>query len=69
MAVAQGFKERSLPLSMIVVDWRHWVQLGDMSLNPTCWPDPAGASSALPEIPLTSVEGNPSPQAAGNDPF
>jgi len=25
---------------MLTVDWFHWEHLGDMSLNPSCWPDP-----------------------------
>ncbi len=42
MAVAQGYVERGLPISMIVIDWFHWQTLGDMQLNPKCWPDPPG---------------------------
>ena len=25
---------------MIVIDWFHWTEMGDMGLNPECWPDP-----------------------------
>jgi alpha-D-xyloside xylohydrolase len=25
---------------MIVIDWFHWKNMGDWSLNPQCWPDP-----------------------------
>eukprot|EP01065_Artemidia_motanka_P024933 TRINITY_DN29862_c0_g1_i1.p1 TRINITY_DN29862_c0_g1~~TRINITY_DN29862_c0_g1_i1.p1 ORF type:complete len:691 (+),score=186.23 TRINITY_DN29862_c0_g1_i1:68-2140(+) len=38
--VAHGYKSRGLPISMIVIDWFHWVQMGDFGLNPVCWPDP-----------------------------
>jgi alpha-D-xyloside xylohydrolase len=38
--VARGYVERGLPISMIVIDWFHWKNMGDWSLNPVCWPDP-----------------------------
>lgn len=38
--VARGYAERGLPVSMIVIDWFHWVNMGDWALNPHCWPDP-----------------------------
>ena len=35
------FKSRAgLPISMIVIDWFHWVNMGDWKLNEACWPDP-----------------------------
>lgn len=40
LEVARGYVERGLPISMIVIDWFHWRNMGDWSLNPTCWPDP-----------------------------
>ncbi len=33
-------QSRNLPLSMVVIDWFHWVHLGDFGFNPACWPDP-----------------------------
>jgi len=45
--VARGYKNRSLPISMIVIDWFHWVEMGDWKLNPTCWPDPQGMVDEL----------------------
>ena len=40
MNVARGYKSRGLPISMIVIDWFHWKEMGDWALNPVCWPDP-----------------------------
>ena len=40
MEVARGYKQRGLPISMIVIDWFHWKNMGDWKLNPACWPDP-----------------------------
>jgi alpha-D-xyloside xylohydrolase len=40
--VAQGYASRSIAVSVIVVDWMHWISEGDWSFNPACWPDPQG---------------------------
>lgn len=40
LAVAQGYKDRQLPIAAIVIDYFHWVNQGDWSFNPACWPDP-----------------------------
>lgn len=34
------YVERGLPIAMIVIDWFHWVEMGDFGLKPQCWPDP-----------------------------
>ena len=38
--VARGYVARKLPISMIVIDWFHWREMGDWQLNEACWPDP-----------------------------
>jgi alpha-glucosidase (family GH31 glycosyl hydrolase) len=38
--VARGYVSRGLPISTIVIDWKHWVNIGDWTFNPACWPDP-----------------------------
>ena len=47
LSVARGYKARKLPISMIVIDWFHWEQMGDWKLNPACWPDPQGMVDEL----------------------
>ncbi len=42
LKVARAYKERGLPLSVIVIDYFHWPQFGDWRFNPVEWPDPAG---------------------------
>ena len=37
--VAKGYYDREIPVSVIVVDWYHWTELGDWKFNSTCWPD------------------------------
>jgi alpha-D-xyloside xylohydrolase len=45
--VAHGYVDRNIPLSVLTIDWFHWAHLGDMSLNPACWPDPSGMVAEL----------------------
>ncbi|KAJ9443699.1 alpha-D-xyloside xylohydrolase [Diplonema papillatum] len=48
--VAREYVSRSLPISMIVIDWFHWKEMGDWSLNPICWPDPQAMMDELREL-------------------
>jgi len=50
LAVAREYKQRGLPLSVIVVDFFHWSKLGDWQFDPNCWPDPAGMVRELNEM-------------------
>ena len=40
LEVAREYHRRDLPLSVIVVDFFHWTQLGDWRFEPSEWPDP-----------------------------
>jgi alpha-D-xyloside xylohydrolase len=40
LEVAREYHRRGLPLSVIVVDFFHWTQLGDWHFEPSEWPDP-----------------------------
>ncbi len=40
LEVAREYHRRGLPLSVIVVDFFHWPQLGDWRFEPSEWPDP-----------------------------
>ena len=42
MAVVRGYKERGLPLSVIVIDFYHWPRHGDWDWDREFWPDLAG---------------------------
>ena len=50
MAVARGYKERGLPVSVIVVDYFHWPRQGDWRFDTDYWPDPAGMVRELREM-------------------
>jgi hypothetical protein len=40
LAVAREYKERGLPLSVMVCDFFHRTHMGDWDFDPTDWPDP-----------------------------
>ncbi len=47
MAVANGYRERHLPLDVIVVDWFYYTNMGQMDFDPRSWPDPKGMNDKL----------------------
>jgi alpha-D-xyloside xylohydrolase len=50
LAVVREYKERGLPLSIIVSDYFHWHMMGDWAMDPRDWPDPAGMMKELKEM-------------------
>jgi len=47
LGVAREYKQRGLPLDVIVIDFFHWSLQGDWRFDPECWPDPAAMVSEL----------------------
>jgi len=45
--VAKKYREKKLPLSVIVVDFLNMTRQGEMDLDPSRWPDPAGMNREL----------------------
>ena len=39
LAAAEGFHNRSIPVSIIVIDYNHWARMGDWTFDPKFWPD------------------------------
>ena len=39
-----------IAFTRIVVDWFHWKQMGDMTFDKDCWPDPAGMVAELRQM-------------------
>jgi len=50
MDVAREYKRRKLPISVIIIDFHHWRQMGDWTFDPECWPDPAAMVKELKEM-------------------
>lgn len=55
LGVARGYAARGLPLSIIVIDYLSWPVLGDDTLTPICWPDPAGMLAELASLNVTTL--------------
>lgn len=47
MAVAKGYRERQLPLDVLVVDFLNMTKQGELDLDPARWPDPAAMNQQL----------------------
>ena len=47
LAVAKGYRDRHLPLDMIVVDWFYYTQMGQYDFKPDDWPDPTVMNKQL----------------------
>lgn len=47
LSVAREYKQRSLPLDVIVVDFFHWPMQGEYQFDPAYWPDPAAMIEQL----------------------
>lgn len=50
LSIAHSYKERGLPLSVIVIDYFHWTLQGDWQFNVTDWPDPDGLVKELADM-------------------
>ena len=50
LSIARQYRQRGLPLSVIVVDFFHWTKQGDWQFDPACWPDPAEMVRELEEM-------------------
>jgi alpha-D-xyloside xylohydrolase len=50
LKVTREYKDRGLPLAVVVSDYFHWHMMGDWAMDPRDWPDPAGMVKALKEL-------------------
>ena len=55
MAVAKGYRDRNLPLDVLVVDFLNMTRQGEMDLDPARWPDPAAMNSQLHSMGITTL--------------
>lgn len=47
LKVAHEYKDKGLPINVIVIDFFHWTNQGDWKFDPKCWPDPKGMVDEL----------------------
>ncbi len=55
MAVAKGYRDRNLPLGVLVVDWLNMSKQGELDLNPARWPDPAAMNKQLHSMGIRTL--------------
>ena len=55
LSVARGYRERGIPLDIIVVDFFHWTKMGEWKFDPQFWPDPEGMVKELKEMGIRLV--------------
>ncbi len=53
--VAKGYRERKVPLDVVVVDFLNMTQQGELDLDPKRWPDPAGMNRELHAMNVTTL--------------
>ena len=53
--VAKGYRDRKLPLDVIVVDFLNMTRQGEMDLDPARWPDPAAMNKQLRQMGITTL--------------
>lgn len=47
LAVARGYRERNIPVDVIVADFFHWPHEGEWKFDPEYWPDPMAMTEEL----------------------
>ncbi len=55
LAVAKGYRDRHLPLDVLVVDFLNMTKQGEMDLDPARWPDPAGMNRELHSMGIKTL--------------
>jgi len=53
--VAKQYREKKLPLDVMVVDFLNMTKQGELDLDPVRWPDPAGMNRQLHAIDVTTL--------------
>ncbi|KAF7596790.1 hypothetical protein BBP40_012389 [Aspergillus hancockii] len=48
--LAQQFKDRNVPVGMVVIDYQSWANQGDWGLDPRLWPDVAAMSKKVKDL-------------------
>jgi alpha-glucosidase/alpha-D-xyloside xylohydrolase len=55
MAVAKGYRDRKLPLDVLVVDFLNMTRQGELDLDPKRWPDPAAMNDQLHSMGIETL--------------
>jgi len=55
LAIAKGYRDRQLPLDILVVDFLNMTRQGELDLDPARWPDPAAMNRQLHSMGIHSL--------------
>lgn len=55
LAVAKGYRERHLPLDVLVVDWFYYSKMGQMDMKKNDWPDPLAMNRQLHDMGIQTM--------------
>ena len=55
IGIAKGYRDRNLPLDVLVVDFLNMTKQGELDLDPKRWPDPAGMNRELHSMGITTM--------------
>ena len=55
MDVASGYRSRGYPLDIMVLDWFYWTRMGQLDIDRTYFPDPAGMNRQLHDWGIHSI--------------
>ncbi|WP_010185434.1 glycoside hydrolase family 31 protein [Sphingomonas sp. PAMC 26605] len=55
LGVAEGYRSRGYPLDVMVLDWFYWTRMGQLDIDRTYFPDPAGMNAKLKGLGMHSI--------------
>jgi alpha-D-xyloside xylohydrolase len=55
LSVAKGYRDRHLPLDVLVIDWFYFSKMGQLDMVPGQWPDPVAMNRQLHELGIQSM--------------
>ncbi len=55
MGIAEGYRSRGYPLDVMVLDWFYWTRMGQIDIDRTFFPDPAGMNRQLHDWGMHSI--------------
>ncbi|MEC3909282.1 glycoside hydrolase family 31 protein [Sphingobium sp. CR2-8] len=53
--IAHGYRERHLPLDVMVLDWFYWTRMGQLDIDRSYFPDPKGMNDTLKSLGMRSI--------------
>lgn len=53
--IAKGYRQRKLPLDVMVLDWFYWTRMGQLDIDRTYFPDPKAMNAQLKDMGMRSI--------------